>query len=129
MVDVERVIDEAGLTNTYVREYVAHWAGVTGAERVEVVSASDDARLVQESLDAGEGAGDVVVPPAVLAEAVDDRELTRINTELGAIQVAVIDGDLAAAQAMATNDPFAQAGLFESVQIQPWNWVFNNPAA
>ena len=46
MVDVERVLDEAGLTNTYVREYVAHWAGVTGAERVEVVSASDDARLV-----------------------------------------------------------------------------------
>ncbi len=54
MVDVERVLDEAGLTNTYVREYVAHWAGITGAERVEVVSASDDARLVQESLDAGE---------------------------------------------------------------------------
>ncbi len=54
MVDVERVLDEAGLTNTYVREYVAHWAGVTGAERVEVVSAADDARLVQESLDAGE---------------------------------------------------------------------------
>ncbi len=54
MVDVERVLDEAGLTNTHVREYVAHWAGVTGAERIEVVSAADDARLVQESLDAGE---------------------------------------------------------------------------
>jgi len=54
MVDVERVLDEAGLTNTYVREYVAHWAGLTGAERIEVVSASDDARLVQEALDAGE---------------------------------------------------------------------------
>src|SRR5688500_19836557 len=54
MVDVERVLDEAGLTNPHVREYVAHWAGVTGAARVEVVSASDDARLVQEALDAGE---------------------------------------------------------------------------
>ena len=54
MVDVERVLDDAGLTNPHVREYVAHWAGVTGAERVEVVSASDDARLIQEALDAGE---------------------------------------------------------------------------
>jgi uncharacterized protein YciI len=43
--------------------------------------------------------------------------------------VAVEAADLAAAQAMAANDPFAKAGLFESVQIQPWNWVFNNPAA
>src|SRR5688500_1093619 len=54
MVDVERVLDEAGLTNPHVREYVAHWAGVTGAARVEVVNASDDARLIQEALDAGE---------------------------------------------------------------------------
>src|SRR4051794_3139804 len=54
MVDVESVLDEAGLKNPRVREYVAHWAGVTGAERVEVVSAADDARLVQEALDAGE---------------------------------------------------------------------------
>ena len=54
MVDVERVLDEAGLTNPQVREYVAHWAGVTGAERIEVVSAADDARLIAESLEAGE---------------------------------------------------------------------------
>ncbi len=38
----------------HVREYVAHWANITGAERIEVVSAADDARLIQESLDAGE---------------------------------------------------------------------------
>lgn len=54
MVDVERTLDEAGLTNPHVREYVAHWANITGAERIEVVSAADDARLIQESLDAGE---------------------------------------------------------------------------
>ncbi|UMG94437.1 phosphoenolpyruvate carboxykinase (GTP) [Nocardioides sp. TF02-7] len=54
MVDVERVLDDAGLTNPHVREYVEHWAGITGAERIEVVSAADDARLVQEALDAGE---------------------------------------------------------------------------
>ena len=54
MVDVNTALDEAGLTNPQVREYVAHWAELTGADRVEVVSAADDARLVQEALDAGE---------------------------------------------------------------------------
>jgi len=54
MADVEKVLEEAGLTNPHVREYVLHWAGVTGADRVEVVDAADDARLVAEALDAGE---------------------------------------------------------------------------
>ncbi|QBR92707.1 phosphoenolpyruvate carboxykinase (GTP) [Nocardioides euryhalodurans] len=54
MPDVEDVLDAAGLRNEAVRAYVAHWAGVTGAERIEVVSAADDARLVREALDAGE---------------------------------------------------------------------------
>ncbi len=25
-------------------------------------------------------------------------------------------------------DPYAKAGLFESVRIRAWNWTFNNPA-
>jgi phosphoenolpyruvate carboxykinase (GTP) len=54
MVDVTQALDEAGLTNTHVREYVAYWAEVTGAERVEVVSAADDDRLLSEALEAGE---------------------------------------------------------------------------
>ncbi|WP_279235783.1 phosphoenolpyruvate carboxykinase (GTP) [Nocardioides sp. SR21] len=54
MVDVQSVLDEAGVTNSQVREYVAHWAAITEPERIEVVSAADDARLVQEALDAGE---------------------------------------------------------------------------
>lgn len=54
MVDVEKVLDEAGLKNPRVREYVAHWAAITEPDRIEVVSAADDARLVQEALDAGE---------------------------------------------------------------------------
>ncbi|MGH3413005.1 MAG: phosphoenolpyruvate carboxykinase (GTP) [Marmoricola sp.] len=52
--EVDKALDEAGLTNPHVREYVRHWAGVTGAERVEVAGAADDARLVQEALEAGE---------------------------------------------------------------------------
>jgi phosphoenolpyruvate carboxykinase (GTP) len=54
MVDVDSVLDEAGLKNVHVREYVAHWAAITQPDRIEVVNAEDDTRLVQEALDAGE---------------------------------------------------------------------------
>ena len=52
--DVDKVLDQAGLKNPRVREYVHHWAELTGTARVEVVTAADDARLIQESLEAGE---------------------------------------------------------------------------
>jgi phosphoenolpyruvate carboxykinase (GTP) len=52
--DVKTVLDQAGLHNPHVREYVEYWAELTGAARVEVVGAADDARLIQESLEAGE---------------------------------------------------------------------------
>ena len=52
--DVNGALDEAGLKNAPVREFVRYWAELTGVERVEVVSATDDARLIAESLDAGE---------------------------------------------------------------------------
>ncbi len=35
--------------------------------------------------------------------------------------------DLAAAKALAAGDPYATAGLFESVDIRPWKWVIGNP--
>ena len=54
MVDVHAALDRAGLRNVHVREYVRYWAELTGAARVEVISASDDARLISESLAAGE---------------------------------------------------------------------------
>jgi len=54
VVTVDDVLDRAGLTNGQVREYVQHWLAHTGAERVEVVNASDDARLLEEALAAGE---------------------------------------------------------------------------
>ncbi len=54
MADLEKSLDDAGLTNSSVREYVLHWADHLGAERIEVVDASDDARLIRESLDEGE---------------------------------------------------------------------------
>ncbi len=54
MIDVDSVLHEAGLNNSHVRDYVRHWAELTGADRIEVIDASDDDRLVRESLDAGE---------------------------------------------------------------------------
>jgi phosphoenolpyruvate carboxykinase (GTP) len=54
VVDVDAILDGAGLTNAKVREYVRYWAEVTGPESIEVVSVADDARLVQEALDEGE---------------------------------------------------------------------------
>jgi len=54
MADPDKAMDEAGLANPSVREYVRYWAELTGADRVEVVSAADDARLIDEALAAGE---------------------------------------------------------------------------
>ncbi len=54
MTAIDAVLDEAGLTNESVRAYVKHWAQHTGAERVEIINASDDARLISEALEAGE---------------------------------------------------------------------------
>lgn len=54
MADLEAVLDEAGLTNPRVREFVKEYAELTGAEQVEVVNASDDARLLEEAVAAGE---------------------------------------------------------------------------
>ncbi|MGA8258485.1 MAG: phosphoenolpyruvate carboxykinase (GTP) [Nocardioides sp.] len=52
--DVEKVLDDAGVKNPHVREYVAHWAGVTQPDAIQVVNAADDARLLAEAVDAGE---------------------------------------------------------------------------
>ena len=54
MTDVEAALDQAGLKNPEVREYVRYWADLTGADRIEVVSAADDARLIAEALAEGE---------------------------------------------------------------------------
>ncbi|MCW2619195.1 MAG: pckG, partial [Modestobacter sp.] len=54
MAAIDVVLDEAELTNARVRNYVRHWAQLTGADRIEVVNASDDARLLREAVEAGE---------------------------------------------------------------------------
>ena len=37
--------------------------------------------------------------------------------------------DIEGAKAIASEDPYAKAGLFANVEIKPYNWVFNNPEA
>ncbi|WP_138759254.1 phosphoenolpyruvate carboxykinase (GTP) [Modestobacter altitudinis] len=54
MIAVDAVLDQAGLTNSKVREHVRYWFELTGAERLEVVNAADDGRLIEEALAAGE---------------------------------------------------------------------------
>ncbi|HLF78947.1 MAG TPA: phosphoenolpyruvate carboxykinase (GTP) [Dehalococcoidia bacterium] len=54
MDSTDRVLEAAGLTNEAVKAFVREWAKHTSPARVEVVSASDDARLLREALDAGE---------------------------------------------------------------------------
>ncbi|MBY5555081.1 YciI family protein [Rhizobium leguminosarum] len=34
-----------------------------------------------------------------------------------------------AARALADADPYAKAGLFESVDVKAYNWIFNKPEA
>ena len=33
------------------------------------------------------------------------------------------------ARAIAEADPYTKAGLFQSVEVKPYNWVFNKPEA
>jgi uncharacterized protein len=35
--------------------------------------------------------------------------------------------DRAAAQVIADNDPYAKAGLFQTVDIRAWRWALKNP--
>jgi phosphoenolpyruvate carboxykinase (GTP) len=54
VIAVDAVLDEAGMKNSHVRDFVTHWAELTGAERIEVINADDDPRLLRESVEAGE---------------------------------------------------------------------------
>ncbi|MDO5747663.1 MAG: phosphoenolpyruvate carboxykinase (GTP) [Actinomycetaceae bacterium] len=54
MLDVDKVLTDAGLTNPHVIDYVKEWAEITQPEKIEVISADDDARLIKEGLETGE---------------------------------------------------------------------------
>ncbi len=50
------------------------------------------------------------------------------NKPTGSIVIVEAES-MEAAQALAAGDPYAKAGLFASVEIRAWNWVFNKPDA
>ena len=54
MADTSRILIPAEIDNESIRAFVEEWAGVTEPDRVELVSAADDARLIGEALAAGE---------------------------------------------------------------------------
>jgi uncharacterized protein YciI len=66
-----------------------------------------------------ESLGDALVIAGPFTEA--DGETS--NGSLVVIEAASLE----AARKIASNDPYAKAGLFASVEIRPWLWVFNNP--
>ncbi|PRX11150.1 UNVERIFIED_ORG: hypothetical protein BCL66_102111 [Martelella mediterranea] len=35
--------------------------------------------------------------------------------------------DQASAEAIAAQDPYGKAGLFEKVEVKPFKWLYNNP--
>ncbi len=53
------------------------------------------------------------------------------NAEAGMIGSMIVfeAGSLEAAKAAMANDPYAQAGLFASVDVRPWKWTVGNPDA
>ncbi len=54
MKDIASILEEAHLDNPEVLAYVEHWAAIFEPDSIEVISAQDDERLVQEALADGE---------------------------------------------------------------------------
>jgi uncharacterized protein len=48
------------------------------------------------------------------------------STPIGSL-IVIEAADMAAARALAAQDPYAKAGLFATVDIRAWNWTRNNP--
>lgn len=48
------------------------------------------------------------------------------QTMLGSL-IVIEAADAAAARAFAAGDPYALAGLFQSVEIKPWRWLIGAP--
>ena len=52
--------------------------------------------------------------------------LNEEGTPCGSL-VVIEAGSQQEAEALAAEDPYAKAGLFESVEIRQWNWILKNP--
>src|SRR5690606_19780440 len=52
--DIEKSLAAGGITNEAVKAFVKHWVQHLQPDRIEVVTAADDDRLIKEGLAAGE---------------------------------------------------------------------------
>ena len=103
------------------------------------VKAKDSDALLKVALASGEDDSSALARRAVLGLATlgkaGGKLLTaalgsEVGPERGRAAMALGDlGDKAAAKALAAGDPYANAGLFASVDIRPWKWVIGNPDA
>jgi uncharacterized protein YciI len=81
---------------------------------------------------------------AALRAEVRPKHLAYIEAQKGAVKIAgpftsddgtamlgsliIVEAvDMAAARVFASNDPYALAGLFQSVEIRPWRWIVGAP--
>jgi phosphoenolpyruvate carboxykinase (GTP) len=48
------VTDVTGIPDVHVRGFIRYWAGITRPDRIEIIDAADDGRLLAEALAAGE---------------------------------------------------------------------------
>jgi uncharacterized protein len=55
--------------------------------------------------------------------------LTEDGAAMNGTMLVVEAADMAAVRAFVADDPYSQAGLFQSVEIRPWNWGLNPPAS
>ena len=60
----------------------------------------------------------------ILADPFTEADGDTMNGSLIVIEATSLD----AARKIAAGDPFAKVGLFASVEIRPWFWVFNKPS-
>ncbi len=54
MLDPRATLEAAGLHNAAVADYVSEWAAILEPEKIEVISAADDERLIAQAMEAGE---------------------------------------------------------------------------
>jgi len=55
--------------------------------------------------------------------------LAEDNTTMNGTLLVVEADTIEQVRAFVADDPYSRAGIFQSLQIRPWNWGLNNPPA
>ena len=106
------------------------------ARRDTLKPARDLSLTLRRSLDHPSGLAEKALHLIALFEQVDQRALAEAERSEERYRLLFEQAPLVVVEAKDKNeaakigaeDPYAKAGLFESVRIRAWNWTFNNPA-